>query len=93
MGFVEGSNEGVALGLLNDAIACIDKDEGKVSGRGTGNHITGVLNVSWSICDDELALRGCEVAVGYIDGNTLLAFVLQTISEEAEVHVLEAFLF
>ena len=58
MGFVEGSNEGVALGLLNNTITCIYEDECKVGGGGTGHHITGVLNVSWGICDDELTLWG-----------------------------------
>ena len=84
----EGSNEGVAFGLFDYAFACIHEDEGKVGGRSTGNHVSGVLYVSWGICNDEFTLWRSEVAVGNINGDALLAFVFKAVCEEAEVDVI-----
>ena len=86
----EGSNEGVALGLFDHAFARIHEDEGKVGGGSTSDHIAGVLNVSRGICNDELALWCGKVAVGHINGDALLAFVLETVCEEAKVNVVES---
>ena len=84
----EGSNKSVAFGLFNHAFARIYEDECKVCGRSTGNHISGVLHVSWRICNDEFTLGCCEVAVGNINGDSLLAFVFKAVCEEAEVDVI-----
>ena len=84
----EGGNEGVTLGLFDHAFACIHEDEGKVGGRSTGNHVAGVLHVSWRICNDEFTLGCSEVAVGNINGDALLAFVFKAVCEEAEVDVI-----
>ena len=84
----EGGNEGVALGLFDHAFASIHEDEGKVGGRSTGNHIAGVLHVSWRICNDEFTLWRSKVAVGNINGDALLAFVFKAVCEEAEVDVI-----
>src|SRR5690349_18800126 len=41
--------------------------------------------MSRRVSHDELALRRCEVAIGNVDGDTLLAFGSETISEIGEV--------
>ena len=84
----KGGNEGVAFGLFDNSFARIDKDEGKVGGRSTSYHVTGILNVSWRICNDEFTLGCSKVAVGNIDGDALLAFVFKAVCEEAEVDVI-----
>ena len=44
--------------------------------------------MSWAIRNDELALRGCEVSVGNIDGDPLLAFGAEAVGEQRKVHPL-----
>src|SRR5688572_9301568 len=41
--------------------------------------------MSRSIGDDEFALRCCEITVGYVNGNTLLAFCAQTVSQQSKI--------
>ena len=80
----------MTFSLLYPPFARIYEDECKVSGRSTSNHVTGVLNVSWSICDNEFTLGCSEVAISDIYGDALLAFVLETVCEEAKVNVVES---
>ena len=79
----------MALGLFDHAFARIHEDEGKVGGGSTSNHIAGVLDVSRGIGNDEFAFWRGKVAVGHINGDALLALVLKTVCEEAEVNVVE----
>jgi hypothetical protein len=46
-----------------------------------------ILHVAGGVGDDELALRGGEVAVGDIDGDALLALGAQAVGEQREVGV------
>ena len=78
----------MAFGLFDNAFARIYEDERKVGGRSTGNHVAGVLHVSWRICNDEFTLGCSKVAVGNINGDALLAFVFKAVCEEAEVDVI-----
>ena len=88
----EGCDEAVAVGLLEQAMARIDEDDGEVGRGGARNHVSGVLNVSRSVGDDELALGRGEIAVSHVDGDALLALGLQAVGEEAEVSAVDAFL-
>ena len=73
-------------------MARIDEDDGKV-GRGcSSHHVSCVLDVSRSVCNDEFALGRGEVAVGHVDGDALFAFRFQAICEEAEVGAVDALL-
>ena len=83
-------DEGVALGLFDDALARIDEDDGEVGGGGAGDHVAGVLDVARGVGDDELALGRGEVAVGDVDGDALLALGLEAVGEQGEVDVFVA---
>ena len=50
-------DEGVALGLLEDALARVDEDHREVGRRRAGDHVARVLNVAGGVGDDELAPR------------------------------------
>ena len=80
----------MALGLLDDAFACVDEDDGEVGGGGAGDHVPGVLDVTRRVRDDEFPLRRGKVAVGDVDSDALLPLGLQSVGEEGEVHVLIA---
>src|SRR5260370_21714539 len=86
----EGRDHRVASRLLQDAFAGVDEDERHVGGGGAGHHVAGVLRVAGGVGDDELAARGREVPVGDVDGDALLAFRAEAISEQGEGGVVEA---
>jgi len=46
--------------------------------------------VPWGVGNDELTLWSGEVAVGYINSDSLLAFVLKSVCEEAKVDVVQS---
>ncbi len=79
--------ERVPARLLDHAVPGIDEDEGQVRGGRAGDHVARVLNVAGRVGDDELALRGREVAVGDVDGDALLALGAQAVGQEREVHL------
>ncbi len=64
--------------------------EREVCGRRARHHVPGVLHVTGSVGDDELAARRREVAIRHVDGDALFAFGAQTVGEEREVHALLA---
>ena len=86
----QGGDEGVAAGLLQQALAGVDQDHGDVGGRRAGDHVAGVLHVARRVGDDELAPGGGEVAVGDVDGDALLALGPQAVGEQGQVGVLVA---
>jgi hypothetical protein len=51
----------------------VDQHHGGVGAGGGRDHVARVLLVARRVADDELALRGGEVAVGDVDGDALLA--------------------
>ena len=60
--------------LREDALACVDHEDGDIGGGCAGDHVAGVLLMAGGIRDDELAPVGGEKAVGDVDGDALLAF-------------------
>ena len=88
----QGCDEAVAVGLLEQTVTGIDEDDREVGGGGAGHHVSGVLDVTRSVGDDELALGRGEVAVGDVDGDALFALRLEAVREEAEVGAVDAFL-
>ena len=75
----------MAAGLGEDAFAGVDEDDGDVGGGGAGGHVARVLLVAGGVGDDEFASRGGEVAVGDVDGDSLLAFGAEAVGELGEV--------
>ena len=88
----EARNRGVATRLRKQRAeakegAGVDEHDGDVGGRGSGGHVAGVLLVARGVGDDELAFGGGEIAVGDVDGDSLLALGLEAVGEEGEVDV------
>ena len=77
--------ERVALGLLEHALARVDEHDGRLRGRGAGDHVARVLHVAGRVGEDEAPPRGGEVAVGDVDGDPLLALGAQAVGEQREV--------
>ena len=86
----QGGDEGMAAGLLDDAVARVHEDDGQVGRGGPGDHVAGVLDVARGVGDDELALRGREVAVGDVNRDPLFALGPQAVGEQGQVDVLVA---
>ena len=82
--------EGMAPGLLDDALAGVDEHEGEVGGGVPRHHVAGVLDVPGGVGDDELPERRGEVAVGHVDGDALLALGPQAVGQQGQVGVLVA---
>lgn len=72
---------GVAPRLSQHTFARVDQDHGQIGGRSAGDHVAGVLLVAGRVRDDELALLGCEEAVGHVDGDALLALGGETVDQ------------
>ena len=82
--------QAVPAGLLEDALAGVDEDDGEVGGRGAGDHVARVLDVAGAVGDDEVARRRREVAVGDVDRDALLALGAQPVRQQGEVDVVVA---
>ena len=64
---------GVAAGLVEDAFAGVDENDGDIGGGGAGGHVARVLLVARGVGDDEFSFGGGEVAIGDVDGDALFA--------------------
>src|SRR4051812_34352596 len=71
--------------LLKHPFARIDQDHGGFCRARSGDHVPCVLLVARRIGDDEFAAWGGEVAVRYIDGDTLLALGLKPVGDQGKV--------
>ena len=71
-------------------MSSVDQNDRQVSRRRTGGHVSGVLNVPWSVRNNELTLGGAEIAIGDIDRDALLAFGFQTISQVGQQRRIKA---
>src|SRR6185503_20625137 len=56
-----------------------------IAARRRADHVARVLLVAGRVGDDELALRGREVAIRDVDRDALLALGLEAVGEECEV--------
>ena len=72
-------------------MAGIDQNQSSIGSGRPSDHISGVLNVSRGISNNELARGGGEVTVGHVNGNPLLAFVFQSVGKQAKINALQAF--
>ena len=75
----------VAPRLLAHAVPGVDEQDGDVGRRRAGRHVARVLLVARRVGEDELPPRGCEVAVGDVDRDALLALGAQAVGEEREI--------
>src|SRR4051812_17981534 len=84
------SYKGMAAALFADPHARVHQDDGKVGRGGSRHHVARVLNVAGSVRDDELAPRSCEVAIGDINRNALLALGPKSIGHIRQVDLASA---
>ena len=80
-------DEGVTLGLRQNAFSGIDHQNREVRRRRAGSHVPRVLLVARRVGDDELSLGRAEVAVGDIDRDALLPFLFQSIHKQRRVKI------
>ena len=81
----EGRDEGMALGLGQDATLRVDEQDREIRGGGSGHHVARVLLVAWRVGQDEVALRRREVAVRDVDRDALLPLGPETVGQEGEL--------
>src|SRR5699024_4363792 len=86
----QGGDGEVAAGLLDHAVTDVDEDDHQVGGGHAGDGVAGVLHVPRGVREDKAAAVGGEVAVGHVDGNTLLTLCAQAVDQQREVRVLQA---
>jgi hypothetical protein len=89
----QGQDHGVSAGLLGQPLPGVDQHQaevGEVGGGGAGDHVPGVLHVPGCVGDDELAVRGREVAVRDVDGDALLALGPEAVGQQGQVGVVVA---
>ncbi len=79
------ADERVALGLLQHPFARIEQDHRQVGRRGAGHHVARVLLVARAIGNDEASLECCEIAVGHVDRDPLLALGAQPVGQQRQV--------
>ncbi|SBT10469.1 conserved hypothetical protein [Candidatus Propionivibrio aalborgensis] len=84
---------GVTSCLCQHAFARVDQDDGKIGGRGGGDHIAGVLFVPRRVGNDVLARAGSEVTIGDVDGDALFALGLKSVGQQREVNGFHASFF
>ena len=81
----QGGDEGMATGLFNDPFACVDQDDGQAGGGCPCHHVSGVLDVSRGVGNDELPLGSGKVAIGDINRDPLFTFGTQSIGQQGEI--------
>ena len=74
--------------LDEDALACVDQNDGKIGSRGARHHVAGILLVARAVGDNELALFSGEEPVSDVDGDTLFALGSKAINEQREIDLL-----
>src|SRR5699024_4138335 len=84
----QGGDGEVAAGLLDHAVTDVDEDDHQVGGGHAGDGVAGVQHVPRGVREDKAAAVGGEVAVGHVDGNTLLTLCAQAVDQQREVRVL-----
>ena len=84
----QGADQGMSPGLGQDALARVDQQHRQIGGRGAARHVARVLLVPGAVGDNERAPRGRKKPIGDIDGDALLAFVLQPIEQQREIDIL-----
>ncbi len=71
--------------LWKNAFARVYQNDGEFRGRSASHHVARVLLVARCVSNDELAARCGEIAISNVDGDALLAFGAQAVSEEREI--------
>ena len=83
----ERADAGVAPGLHEHTLGGVDEDDGELGKARPHGHVARVLLVAGTVRGDEGALVGCEVAVGDIDGDALLALGCQAVEQQGVVYL------
>src|ERR1700736_4215229 len=74
-------------GLGQQPLAGIDQQHCQIGGRGTGDHVAGVLLVPRRVGDDKGAPRRREKTVSDVDRDALLSLVFEPIEQKREIDV------
>ncbi len=75
----------MAVRLGKQALGGVDKNDRQVRRGSARGHVACVLFVARRVRNNEFAAGGAEVAVGNVNGDTLLALSAQTIGQQGEI--------
>ena len=78
----EGGNGEMLPGLVNHAVAGVDKQHHNLGGGNTSNRVAGVLDVAGRVRKNKRAVRGGKIPVGNINGDALLPLGAQTVDKQ-----------
>ena len=81
----QGSDEGVAAGLRQHAVARVDEYDRQVGAGRAGRHVPGVLFVARGVGHDEFPPGGREIAVGHVYGDALLPLGFEAVQQQGQV--------
>ena len=75
------SQESVFLGLgVDTVVGCTEQNSG-VSLGSTGDHVLHEVSVTWCVDDGPVVVRGEELLVSDVDGDTTLALFLESVHD------------
>jgi len=80
-------DRGVPAGLHQHALGGVDQQHRDLGGGGAGRHVARVLLVARRVGQDEAPAGRFEIAIGDVDGDTLLAFGRQPVDQQRVVAI------
>ena len=84
-GMATGLGQEFKLAALPLQFGGVHQDHRTVRTGGGGDHVAGVLLMSWRVANDEFALFGGEVTVGHIDGDALLTLGREAVGQQGQI--------
>jgi len=88
----QGNDKAVSFGLGQNAVAGIHQNDGTIRLGSACHHVSGVLNMTRRVSNDEFSFRRLKITVGHIDGDALLSFRRQSIQEISQFDILKSLL-
>ena len=80
------SGDGEMLpGLVDHAVAGVDKQHHNLGGGNTGNRVAGILDVAGRVRKNKRAVRGGKIPVGNINGDALFPLGAQTVDKQGKI--------
>src|SRR5208282_1462558 len=82
------NDDRMAMGLRQQPLARVDEHNGDVGVGRPGRHVAGILLVARRVRNDERTPCGCEVTIGDVNRDALLALGFEPIDKQREIDVI-----
>ena len=86
----ESADPRMAPGLDQDSFRGIYQDHSKIRKARANSHVPRVFFMARRICDDEAAAVSGKIAIGHVDGDSLLPLRHETVKEERVINLSSA---